>query len=60
MTATRPGKKWEAIGTILVIIGVIAMVATGGAEKENVGATAMFAVISFLVGLVVFIIGRFK
>jgi uncharacterized OB-fold protein len=49
-TVTRRGGKWEAAGTVLVIVGLIFYITTGEA----------FGGIAMLVGFVVFIIGRFQ
>lgn len=46
----REGAKWESVGTLLVILGIIAPF-TGNFQ---VGAFL------FVVGLLVFIVGRFK
>jgi uncharacterized membrane protein YvbJ len=47
---TRTGAKWEGIGFILIIVGMIsAMMAQGG-----------FGGLLLVLGFIVFIIGRFK
>lgn len=47
---TRTGAKWEGIGFILIVVGMIsAMTAQGG-----------FGGLLLLIGFMVFIIGRFK
>jgi hypothetical protein len=49
---TRPGRKWEAVGFVLVLGGVMTMFGSADAS--------MFGPLAFIVGLVVFIVGRFK
>lgn len=50
---TRRGGKWEAAGTILVIAGVLSVM-FASPPITSLGALA------FVIGLVVFIIGRFQ
>jgi hypothetical protein len=53
VAVTRRGGKWEALGTVLVIAGVLsAMFASP--PVSTLGALA------FVVGLIVFVIGRFQ
>jgi len=49
MEITRAGSKWEAIGFILIIIGLVLAIPGQG-----------FGYFLISVGFVVFIIGRFK
>lgn len=50
---TRKGGKWEAIGTVLVVVGVLSvMFATP--PISTLGALAV------VTGLVVFVVGRFQ
>jgi hypothetical protein len=53
INVTRPGRKWEAAGFGLILLGMITGM-TGGAAAVTFGG--LFG----LTGLVVFIVGRFK
>lgn len=46
---TRTGAKWEAIGFILILVGLLAAIGANGAAG---------GIVAFI-GLIVFIIGRF-
>ena len=53
VAVTRRGGKWEAAGFVLVLGGVMTiMFGSAGAS--------VFGTLAFVVGLVVFIVGRFK
>jgi hypothetical protein len=52
-TVKRSGGKWEAAGTVLVIAGVLSVM-FAGPPISTIGSLA------FVVGLVVFVIGRFN
>ena len=54
---TRKGAKWEAVGFLLIASSVVAFVVAAQSQNSN---AATFAAFSFLIGLVIFIIGRFK
>jgi DNA-directed RNA polymerase subunit RPC12/RpoP len=54
---TRKGKKWEAAGTIAVIVGFI-LCLIQYQVNSSVGFVIGFLIL--LVGLIIFIIGRFK
>lgn len=49
ITIKRKGSKWEGIGTIIVITGFISML-----------SGAPIGLLILLLGLIIFIIGRFK
>lgn len=52
VVTTRAGGKWEAIGFLLIVIGLLAPLFLGLPMGIGVG--------SFIVGVIVFLIGRFK
>ncbi len=51
-TVTRSGGVWEGIGFLLIVGGMIYGMATG--PDNHIGGTVAF------VGIIIFIIGRFK
>ena len=51
---TRSGLKWEAAGFILIAISIFKITAEVIRDKGYIG------VVMFLVGIVLFLIGRFK
>ena len=50
---TRRGGKWEALGTVLVIGGILSVVFASP-------PVSTFGALAFVVGLIVFVIGRFQ
>jgi hypothetical protein len=53
VAVTRSGGKWEAVGTILIVAGVLSVMFASP-------PISTFGSLAFVVGLIVFVIGRFK
>ena len=49
-STARRGKKWEAVGFVLIAISTIMMIASPGNYAVGLGAA----------GFIIFLIGRFK